>query len=140
MVELTEAARAELRRWSAEDSSHQPVVRVLYSDGEGWQLARGTRGPNDVALTSADDLPTLICSAEIAVRLEGAILHFRGVADNNYGVAGLALLRPRDGSPRPEWAPRATTQSHPHGVNLSALTWLFHRRIATGSTTQNASP
>ncbi len=135
MVELTEAARAELRRWC-----DQPVVRVLYSEGEGWQLAPDTRRQNDVALTTAGDLPTLICSPELAVRLEGAILHYRGLADNNYGAAGLALLRPRNGNVRPEWSPRPTKQPHPRGINLRALSWLFRRRMASGSTTQNASP
>jgi len=141
MVELTEAVRAELRRWLAgETKSDQVIVRLVYSDSDGWKLSRDTRGPKDVALTTASDLPTLVCSPELAVQLEGAILHFRGLADNNYGEAGLALLRPRVGIVRAQWSPGRPEQPRPDAISVRILNWLFRRGIPSGSTTQNASP
>src|SRR5579864_7672700 len=133
VIEITESLRAELLRLTAQSESPELPVRVA-RDGEGLLgLVRDELRNDDIILIAADQLPPLIASAQLAEQLEGAILHVRSSDDIQYGGAGLVLLQPRAGMPRPEWKPPKKVQQPRRLSSLSPAS-LFRRRAAPVST------
>jgi hypothetical protein len=97
-----------------------------------------TLADGDVVLLELDQLPPLIGSPQMAADATGGILHYHALADERYGGAALVLLRPRAGTPRPQWTPEKKSKSAP----ARDLRGVFRRRVVaapTTSTPQGAS-
>jgi hypothetical protein len=137
MVELTEAVRNELlRRGATSPDPSALTLRLSYEhETAAWALEQADPRPTDVTIIAAPGLPIVVCSPEIAQSLDGGILHFQSL-DDRYGGAGFVVLRYRDGTPRPDWAPATTRKRRRVGMPWQGV---FRRQPATRSTTQNAS-
>ncbi len=135
MLELTGAMRTELLRLADSLNASHAAVRLTRDSAGQLHLVPDTPAATDVVLLELDALPPLICSAQLAEEAEGGILHFHALADERYNGASLVLLRPRDGTPRPEWTPPQKTKPAP-ARDFRAV---FRRSPAPASTTQSAS-
>ena len=138
MIEVTESLRAELHCLAAQSEAPAPAVRIARDEQGLLGIVRDELRKDDVIVFAADQLPPLITSAELAEELDGAILHIRSTDDNQYGGAGLVLLQPRAGKPRPDWAPPSNVQQSP-GIPWESAATLFRRRRVPASPTDGAS-
>lgn len=131
MLELTGAMRTELVRLAENLKTSPAAVRLTRDQAGRVHLVPDTPTPDDVVLIQLDQLPPLIAAPPLAAEVQDAILHFHALADERYDGASLVLLRPRAGSPRPEWSPPQQTQAAPARDLLA----LFRRGGAPAPTT-----
>jgi hypothetical protein len=95
LIEATQRARAELHRLRSESgASEQEGIRVDPETDGRLGLTIDAVKPDDVVM-SDDGAPLLITDRRAAARLDGTVLHYRGIGDDRYGPNGFVLLRKR---------------------------------------------
>src|ERR1051326_59815 len=80
-----------------------PPVRVTRRQDGTFALEFDQMRESDQALIDTSGAASSIISRDLAAQLDGAILHFRSMGDDQYGDPGVAVLRSRSGTPRAEW-------------------------------------
>jgi hypothetical protein len=95
LIEATHRARTELHRLRcASRASDREAIRVVPEDNGGLGLSFDTVKPDDVVIAD-EGAPLLITDRRAAEKLDGNVLHYRGMGDDWYGPNGFVLLRRR---------------------------------------------
>jgi hypothetical protein len=135
MLELTGAMRTEFVRLAESLTAAHAAIRLTRDRGGKLHLVPDTPEEGDVVLIRWDNLPPLIGSPRVAADAQDGILHFHALADERYDGASVVLLRPREGSPRPDWRPPERRKP----ATARDFRAVFRRRAAPAPTTQSAS-
>lgn len=111
MLQFTSALKTELLRMRKQAHDSTSVIRLTrHPDGTlALELDEPRKGDLPIDTLGA---PSVVIAQDLADQLEGAVVHFRGVADHRYGDSSLIVLPQRTGAVRPEWtAPRPPARS-----------------------------